>query len=358
MGSSINVPSDRNELIGMRLTRDVLGEKGKLLAPAYSIINDEVLSTLRMRGLSLSTHDVMFAGPFVNLTLSENEVMIDEVTNHVRDIFLDIRRTKKIPLLVIRKQILPIIQHIVTRADLFDLLAAMQSKDDYLYRHSLAVSIVATILGQWLDLSESELMQLTTAALLHNVGEMQIPEHILNKRSNLDDEERELMRKHVTIGYEMIKNTVGMNHKQSLAALQHHERLDGLGYPLGLPGIRIEQYSRIVAVADVFHAIASKRLYQEPMPFHKVLSQMEEESFGRLDPAIVQTFISKMMQHAIGHQVRLSDGQHGRIVYINANNMTRPLVQLTEGFIDLSQQRELNIEQLIITNEPADESKQ
>lgn len=93
---------------------------------------------------------------------------------------------------------------------------------------------------------------------------MKIPLEILNKPGRLTDEEYAIMKKHTIWGYELIKETVGTTKRQALVALQHHERMDGSGYPFGLQRAQIDPFSRIVAGADVFHAMSSRRVYRHP----------------------------------------------------------------------------------------------
>lgn len=155
------------------------------------------------------------------------------------------------------------------------------------------------------------------------------------------------MKKHTTFGYEMIRDTVGTNHTQALVALQHHERMDGSGYPFGVLGNRITDFSKIVAVADVFHAMTSDRFYRKAAPLYEVLLQMEESVFGKLDPYICRVFINKLMQSMLGNEVELTDGRKGKIVMILATDPLRPLVNIDEDFIDLSKHRSLGIVRVI-----------
>src|SRR5690606_28020956 len=94
----------------------------------------------------------------------------------------------------------------------------------------------------------------------------------------LTDEEYAIMKKHTIYGYEILNDTVGISHRQALVALQHHERMNGSGYPMGIKRDNIDLFSRIVAVADIFHAMTSNRVYRTHSPFYEVLTEMEERS--------------------------------------------------------------------------------
>ena len=197
-----------------------------------------------------------------------------------------------------------------------------------------------------MGLDQQQLLQLTVAGLLHDVGKMLIPETILNKPGKLTYQEFIIMQKHTIYGYEILKETIGVTHRQALVALQHHERMDGSGYPMGIKGDKIDLFSRIVAVADVFHAMTSRRVYQDQFPFYKVVSEIERSMFDSLDPAISIVFIEKIMSALIGSSILLSDGRAGKIVMVPKNYPTRPLIQVGEEFIDLTIHSDLQIEKI------------
>jgi HD-GYP domain-containing protein (c-di-GMP phosphodiesterase class II) len=231
--------------------------------------------------------------------------------------------------------------------DLLGLLLSLQSKDDYTYRHNVGVGLIAALIGKWLNLKENELTQLTIAATLHDIGKVKIPTDILNKPGKLTKDEFALMKKHTIFGYQMLTETIGINHRQALVALQHHERQDGSGYPFRVGATKIDLFSRIVAVADVFHAMTSNRAYRDASPFYMILKQIHDNAFGAFDAQIIHLFLNKMMQSLVGNEVLLTDGRTGSIIMINPLDPLRPLVRLETVFVDLSKESELFMEQVI-----------
>lgn len=333
--------------VGKRLLHDVFNRSGVLLIAASTLLDRQHIQLLQGQSIRLSDKDVEFLGPYRDESGNTHAQAVDEAIDVMGHLFENIRYLKRIPVAEIRKQVIPVIQSITDQPNLFDLFAALRTKDDYLYRHHFAVGVISNLLGKWMGLNEIDLLQLTTSALLHDVGKTQIPLELLNKNESLNDEEYVLMKKHTVFGHDMLRNTVGITRRQALAALQHHERMDGSGYPHGIRDQQIDLFSRIVAVADVFHAMSSEKVYRTPCPFYEVLQQMDRSAFGAFDPAIVYLLINKNMQALFGYDVLLSDGTSGKIVLINPHDHLRPLVQSGDSFIDLSKQPDLHIHQVL-----------
>lgn len=309
-----------------------------------TLLSAEHIRLINQHKITLESHDV------VQLDSAEFfQLAIDDCTAAIENIFEQLRhnKNKRIPMLEVRNEVIPFIQQVSEKNDFYGVLAALQSKDDYTYRHNVAVGILSTLLGKWLKLKPEDLSMLTIAATLHDIGKMRIPDELLTRPGPLTAEEYQLMKKHTTYGYEMIRDTIGTNHLQALVALQHHERMDGSGYPFGVLGNRITDFSKIVAVADVFHAMTSDRFYRKASPLYEVLLQMEENVFGKLDPYICRVFINKLMQSMIGNEVELTDGRTGKIIMILATDPLRPLVNIDDDFIDLSKHRSIGIMRVI-----------
>jgi len=252
-----------------------------------------------------------------------------------------------VPVDELRSEVIPMVHEVAVSSGLFDLFSELQAKDDYTYRHNIAVGMISTMIGKWMGLPEQDLMQLTTAGLLHDVGKMQIPEEILSKPGKLTEEEFALMKQHTVFGYELLRNTPGITEQQALVALRHHERLDGSGYPSGLKGDEIDLFSRIVAVADIFHAMSSPRAYRDASAFHEVLYQLSSDAYSALDPAITGLFIQKIMQSMIGQKVQLTNQQQGTVVLVHQHDPLHPLVQIGDAYVDLSKTRTVKIEKIL-----------
>ncbi len=168
------------------------------------------------------------------------------------------------------------------------LMFAVDAKDPYTEYHSQSVSDYAVAIGQELGLSFEMINQLEIGGLLHDVGKIGIPDEILKKSSILTREEYHEIYRHPKIGYKIMQKVQLMGSDVLKAIIEHHERLDGSGYPLGLRGDEISLAGRIVAVADVFHALTSERPYRNAMPPEAAFAHLVSEAGIRLDKKCVE----------------------------------------------------------------------
>lgn len=329
--------------LGRTIKNDLINAYGVTVIPAKSKLNAEHLELIRKQRIDVL--DIIFVD---EQQAPSYRQMANSVVDSSKEMFESYRISRKIPLADIRKDVVPVIQEISRNPDIFALFSSVQGRDDYTYQHNVGVGVLSTLIGRWLNMSEAELSVLSLAATLHDIGKLKIPVEILNKPGKLTDEEFSLVKKHTIYGYEMLKETTGANSRITLAALQHHERNDGKGYPLGLKDEQIDSYSKIIAVADIFHAMSSKRPYHEAMPFHVIVDQMRRGSFGALDPHIVSVFLENIVKRTVGREVVLTDGRVGEIVYLNPHDIETPLIRINDEYIDLSKMKELNIREITI----------
>ena len=193
----------------------------------------------------------------------------------------------------------------------------------------------------------SDLDVLTLCGLLHDVGKVQIPDEILEKPDRLTPEEYEIMKTHTVLGYRMMERE-RIDKRIKNAALMHHERFDGKGYPFGLTGDRIDTFASIVAIADVYDALTSDRCYRSAVCPFEVIALFESNGLTEYNPKFILTFLEHIAQTYVGNSVRLSDGSQGKISMIDTKKLLRPLIQLESGeFVDLSKRLDLYVEEII-----------
>ncbi|MCR4695400.1 MAG: HD-GYP domain-containing protein [Pseudobutyrivibrio sp.] len=235
-----------------------------------------------------------------------------------------------------------------TGLGIMSMMLNIQEIDDDTYEHSVNVAIISRVLGGWLGIKDpDELDVLTIAGLFHDIGKSQVPESILKKPGKLTTEEFFRMAEHPVLGYTLLQDQE-LDRRIKLAALQHHERCDGSGYPYGLTRTFIAPFSRVVAIADVYDAMTSDRVYRAGICPFEVIAQFKRQRANKYDVDMLMVFLSNIAQSYIGTGVILSDGSRGIITMVNKNALASPLIKIDDGsFIDLEDRNDLFIRALI-----------
>lgn len=268
------------------------------------------------------------------------------MVNLVQRVFTSNTTGIGMPVLDLRKQLEKLLNHL----DEYHVLTYRPrqiEQQNYIYHSSVLTAVTSYQLAQWCGFPQKDWLPAALAGLFHDIGMVRIDPAILNKPTKLNEAEKKEMQNHTQHGYNLLKNVAGINEGVRLAALQHHEKMDGSGYPLGIKGDKIHPYARLVAVADIFHAMTLKRSYRDSISPYLVLEQIESESFGKLDPVYVRTFIEKATRFHNGMVVRLSNGRLGEIVFTDRNNPTRPLISVNGSIINLATERNIHIDSII-----------
>ena len=212
---------------------------------------------------------------------------------------------------------------------LVNIFASLGKEEDFLYAHSVNISILASNLGIALGYDRSELVDLCASSLLHDIGYLRIPKKIINKPSKLTEEEYGRIKKHPIYGVELLDNIKSPPECASEVVHQHHERVDGTGYPDGKRGEEISEYAKIVAIVEVYEALTHPRPYRKEkiIPYEgvKIIIQKERKSF---DPELVKVFLNSITPYPPGSFVLLSNKEIGRVFSINKNLPLRPVVEI------------------------------
>lgn len=272
---------------------------------------------------------------------------IDQASKQMESIFTSLMLGEESSINTLKSDILPVIFQASEIPHIYHLFYELNKMEEYTYKHTVGVGIISLMIGKWLKLSKEELSELAMGATLHDIGKTKMDPFILNKRGKLTKEEYEQIQLHTSYGYEILRKIDQISDRVALVALHHHEREDGRGYPKGLVSNQIDLYSKIVAIADMFHAMLSRRSYQEPLPFYTALRQLQDDAFGKLDANITLLFLYKLMDSLIGRSVMLSDGSIGKIIMVDQYDPLGTLVQVNDEIIDLKKDRELYIEKVV-----------
>jgi|HigsolmetaGSP12D_1036236.scaffolds.fasta_scaffold01502_6 putative nucleotidyltransferase with HDIG domain len=236
----------------------------------------------------------------------------------------------------------PLVRQFQRESDVVSLLLVLGGENSDTYRHSVQVGMLSYFIASWLGWSEENAIRAGKAGLLHDIGKCRIAESIVNKSGGLTEEEEAELRKHPQYGYEILSSSIP-DDAVALAALQHHERMNGQGYPSGLAADAVHPIAKAVAVANVYSTMVSGTGGGGKKDLLDVLRTLYGMSFGELDPHMTHTFIRHMLPKFIGKKADLSTGEQGMIVMNHPTEFFRPLVWVGEQFVDLSAYPEIEI---------------
>lgn len=205
-------------------------------------------------------------------------------------------------------------------------LTQLKHKDEYTAQHSLNVCVLSIVLGRHINLSEANLNIVGLCGMMHDMGKMLVPLEILNKPSKLDDEETRIMQSHATLGYELLKSSDDMHPSAIDVAHSHHERLDGKGYPRKIKPTYLTECTRIVAIADMYDAITSDRVYQKGRTHLEATNIMSNLAGQHLDETLVIKFIESIGVYPPGCLVQMTNGAIAIVVEVNEKLKLRPKI--------------------------------
>lgn len=204
-------------------------------------------------------------------------------------------------------------------------ISALKVSDEYTFKHSVDVASMSMIIARRFGLDDKQVYQIGISGLLHDLGKSQIPNEILNKPGKLSDEEFTIMKKHPLLGYNIIKDKSDIAQEIKMGVLQHHEKINGRGYPLGLEGEKIHMYARILSVADIYDALVTERPYKKAFTSRDAV-EMIMAMTGELDFSMIQSFIDSVILYPVDSIVTLSTGEHAKVVQNNPGYPMRPKV--------------------------------
>lgn len=249
----------------------------------------------------------------------------------------------------LRKLFIPLFETAVEQPEQIFSVYQLSTKEDYLHHHAVATAMLSAFIGKQLSYSKGNWLQIGLAGALCDSGMARISQGIIDKTGSLTEIEYEEVKQHPINSYHMIKNVPAIQEGVCLAVSQHHEREDGSGYPLKISQDRIHPYSKIVAVADAFHAMTSERYYRSKQSPFKVLEDMTRRQFGQFEHRVMNVLLDAFTRFSNGTTVRLTNDDVGEIVFTDRKTPTRPIVRLENNgdMIALSEHPSLFIQEIL-----------
>jgi len=331
------------EWIGNILAEDVFTDQGTLLLAKGHTLRQEDIDNILDRAI------IRIAVEERNSNVDEKFTLLyDTCLFTVDKMFKASEKQERIEKETLFEIFDDLIDQMKLAPDLFMQMWTIKDIDQYTMKHSLNVGILSTLLAKLAGMNESESVRVGHAGFLHDIGKALIPSSVLDKPANLDEEEYKQIKQHPKYGYEILLKNEIKDDYILMAALMHHERLSGNGYPFRKKAKTIPLVAQIVAIADVYDAISAERSYKESFsPFHAYMELRQLAFRNELNPTIVIRFleyISKLME---GKEVLLSDGSVGTVIFVSPYEQNRPLVNVDKKFIDLRKVRDIYIKEFI-----------
>lgn len=355
---AVRIRTDQAEA-GMKVASDVYSSNNQLIITKNTILDERMIVRLRfynIYGLLVYKNspkiEVIEEVSYIDMLRSTpefkkfNRTYVDTIQN-IEDNFNQILTgSSKFDLDALLEETDHILMEGRNGAHILEMLHGIRNYDDMTYVHSLNVSLICNIFGNWLRFSQEDIRILTLSGLLHDIGKMLIPKEIIAKAGKLTAEEFKIIKTHTIKGYQVLKDQA-VDIRVKYSTLMHHERCDGSGYPNGFEAEQIDDFAKIIAIADVYDAMTSNRRYRDAICPFDVVDEFERDGFLKYDPGFLMTFLERIVESYMHNMVRLNDGREGEVIMINRLSLSKPVIRVGNEYVDLSRERKIMIKEII-----------
>ncbi len=317
------------------LAKPVYDDKCQLL-----LSKDAVLTESYIRRLEQSNIQCVYVEDELSRGIEFESVISDELkmrsVNTIKNVFKSLSERKSSMYTVkdldaIKDVIDALMDEIFSHRGTLYCMTELMGTDMYTYHHSAEVAILSMLVARSMGLNNAFIHKIGVGALLHDIGKMKIPGEVLNKTGELTEEETELLRTHPQLGYNMLKDSANISPISRQIVLLHHEKLNGVGYPLGLKNQDIPVHVRVVTMCDIFNATTSNRSYKNRLNADMALEILRVETVYELDREIYHHLLKVASIYPAGTLVELSDGRLAIVVKENYEAQTRPVLQIVKN---------------------------
>lgn len=269
----------------------------------------------------------------------------DSVVQEARSILSNVNNTGTIPVQKTEDMVQTRIAPMAANSGAIDYLYELNHLASDIYNHSLRVSILAGVIAKWMHFDREKRKDIMLAGFLHDIGKTKFPQRLLDKNINtLKGEDYEAYIQHTVDGHHILNTEPSLSEGVKLAAMQHHERMDGTGFPFNCVGADIHEYARIIAIADIYDNITTEREgYVKQTPF-TAIAYLTENMFTSLDPTVCVPVLTHIKDAFLGSRVALNNGEKGTIAAYPNDFAAHPVVSISpDEIINLNEHPELTI---------------
>lgn len=314
---------------GMKLGKTLWGLRSEVLLTAGTVLHDSYIDSINRLQLNGIYIEDDISGD-VEIASLISDTLRAETVKGIKNLFVMSERTGSAPPLgLMREHISRIVEDILNHRNLMINMIDLKVFDNYTYAHSVNVAVLSIVLGLAAGMNRDALNRLGMAALMHDIGKVFIPIELLNKREPLTPEEYRELQRHSELGFDYVKaHFPDIPVSSYVAILEHHERYNGSGYPLGKSGARITQFGSIIAIADVYDALTSERPYRKALPPSEAVEYFMASGGSHFHPDLTNLFLRKVAPYPVGTCVRLSNGWIGLVLENYESFSLRPKLRI------------------------------
>ena len=268
-----------------------------------------------------------------------------EVIHTAREIFDEAEKSDKPPVEKSKNMVQETLAPMAKQSGAIDYLLEVNHLASDIYNHSVRVSVLAGVLAKWMMMSAAETQDLILAGFLHDIGKTKFPPRLIDKQvEHLTEEDLDAYMQHTIDGNRILNASPELSDGVKLAALQHHECMDGSGFPFNLKGNDIHLYARIIGLANLYDNITTEREGQKKNTPFDAIERITQDMYTKLDPNVCVPFLKHLKETFLGSRVKLDNGLVGNIVRYENDFSSKPLIRVNEKeIIDLNKNTELQI---------------
>lgn len=320
---------------GMKLGRTVFTEDGKVLLGSGMVLTERLISGLVRSQIDfIYIDDPRTEGIEVEDVIrpQTRQIAVETIEKTFRQITNSNKLARKISLIEMglhfQRAFSSILDDLLQNKQMIGHLATISTHSPSMYHHSVNVAVLATAVGMSLGYNRQRLMELGIGAMLHDIGKLHLPEEMLKKQDRWSEEEREIAKQHTMHGFNLLRKQHDISLLSAHVCLQHHERLDGSGYPQGLHGKQIHEYAQIVGIADIYDSLTSPRPWRKRYMPQDALEFLLGSGGHLFEHTLVNAFIKHIAVFPIGSSVVLNTGEVGVVSRVDPDYSHRPTVRI------------------------------
>lgn len=320
---------------GMKLGRTVFTDDGKVLLGVGMLLTDRLIDGLQRAGID----SIYIDDPRTNDIIVEDLIRPETrqvATETIQKTFKQITNSNKLARRVSVKDMgmhfqqafVSILNDLMSNQQILLHLTNISTHSGLMYHHAVNVAVLATAVGMSLGYNRNQLIELGVGAMLHDIGKLELPKEMQNKSTRWTAEEMEIAKQHTTNGFNILRQQRDLSLLSAHVALQHHERLDGSGYPQGLKGKQIHEYAQIVAICDVYDSLTTARPWRRRYMPQDALEYLMGSGGHLFEHHLIEAFRNHIAIFPIGSGVVLNSGETGVVVRVDSYYCHRPLVRI------------------------------